>query len=195
VTALRRLVAFVRENPFLLSHHPRCRFYDHHTVTVRGYDLCMGCFTVYPVGGGSLLALGILSVVVPEVPPFTLSTTGVYAVAAGLAAPLVVSKTLPGSRSVGTRLIVKALLAVGLAVGFLPALTRPGDRFQTLALVGGGLVAYVAYKGLTAFDDCEGCPERESFPDCPGLDFDHAPCDGCTSCAIPRVEDEDAKRP
>jgi hypothetical protein len=197
VASLRRLVAFVRENPFLLSHHPRCRFYDHHTVTVRGYDLCMGCFTVYPVGGGSLALLLLLSAVAPSMPLFSLPTTGVYAVAGALAAPLVVSKALPGSRSVGTRLLVKALLAVGLAVGFLPLLTRPGDRLQTLALVGGGLVAYVGYKGLTAFDDCEGCPERESFPDCPGLDFEHAPCDGCASCAIPRRDEDatDAKRP
>ena len=180
----------MRENPFLLSHHPRCRFYDHHTVTVRGYDLCTGCFTVYPVGGGSLLFLALLSVVAPGLPPFALSTPGLYAVAAGLAAPLVVSKAVPGSRSVATRLVVKALLAVGLAVGFVPLLTRPGDRLQTLVLVGGGLVAYVAYKGLTALDDCEGCPERESFPDCPGLDFEHAPCDGCASCAIPRTDED-----
>ena len=181
----------MRDNPFLLSHHPRCRFYDHHTVTVRGYDLCIGCVTVYPVGGGSLLTLALLSLVVPTFPLFTLSTTGVYAVAGALAVPLVVAKALSGSRSVGTRLAVKALLAVGLAVGFLPVVTRPGDRLQTLVLVGGGLVAYVAYKGLTALDDCEGCPERESFPDCPGLDFDHAPCDGCASCTIPRTDDED----
>jgi len=191
VSSLGRLVRFVRENPFLFSHHPRCRFYDHHTVTVRGYDICMGCVTVYPVGGGSLLCLALLSVVAPTFPLFALSTTGLYAVAGALAAPLVGSKALPGSRSVGTRLLVKALLAVGLAVGFLPLLTRPGDRLRTLVLVGGGLVAYVVYKGLTAFDDCEGCPERESFPDCPGLDFDHAPCDGCASCAIPQPSDED----
>jgi hypothetical protein len=190
VSSLGRLVAFLRENPFLLSHHPRCRFYDHHTVTVRGYDLCMGCVTVYPVGGGSLALLLSLSVVAPSLPLFALSTTGLYAVAGALAAPLVVSKALPGSRAVGTRLLVKASLAVGLAVGFLPLVLRPGDRLRTLAVVGGGLVAYVAYKGATAFDDCEGCPERESFPDCPGLDFDHAPCDGCGSCAIPR-DDED----
>lgn len=191
MSSLTRLVAFLRESPFLLSHHPRCRFYDHHTVTVRGYDLCMGCITVYPVGGGSLALLLLLSVVAPSLPLFALSTTGLYAVAGTLAAPLVVSKILPGSRGVETRLLVKALLAVGLAVGVLPLVLRPGDRLQTLVLVGGSLVAYVASKGLTAFDDCEGCPERESFPDCPGFDVDHAPCDGCSSCAIPRSDGQD----
>jgi hypothetical protein len=175
----------VRENPFLLSHHPRCRFYDHHTVTVRGYDLCMGCFTVYPVGCGSLLALLALAALVPSFPLFALQTTELYLVAGALAAPLLVSKALPGDRAVPTRLATKALLAVGLAVGFLPLVLRPADRLRTLVVVGGGLAAYVVYKGATAFDDCEGCPERESFPDCPGLDFEHAPCDGCSSCAIP----------
>jgi hypothetical protein len=189
VAALDRLARLVRDNPFLLSHHPVCRFYDHHTVTVRGYDLCLGCATVYPVGGGTLGLLLVLRLVAPGLPPFSLRTTGLYAVGAALAAPLVVSKALPGARSVAVRLVVKALLAVGLAVGGLPVVTRPADRLSTLALVGGALVAYVGSKGLTAFDDCEGCPERESFPDCPGMDLDHAPCDGCGECAIPRRDD------
>lgn len=196
MSSIGRLVRLVRENPFLLSHHPHCRFYDHHTVTVRGYDLCMGCFTVYPVGGLSLALLLLAAVVVPTFPLFALPTTGLYAVGAALAAPLVVSKALPGARSVRTRVAVKALLAAGLAVGFLPLVLRPGDRLLTLVLVGGSLVAYVGYKGATAFDDCEGCPERESFPNCPGLDFEHAPCEGCSTCAIPRTDgDEDPEPP
>jgi hypothetical protein len=185
VSPFGRLVRAVRENPFLLSHHPRCRFYDHHTVTVRGYDLCMGCFTVYPVGGASLLALLVLAVLVPSFPLFALPTTELYLVAGALAAPLLVSKALPGARSARTRLAAKALLAVGLAVGLLPLLVRPADRLRTLVVVGGGLAAYVVFKCATAFDDCEGCPEREGFPDCSGLDLEHAPCDGCSSCAIP----------
>ena len=185
MSPLDRVVRAVSENPFLLSHHPRCRFYDHHTVTVWGYDLCMGCATVYPVGGGSLLALLALVVLVPSFPLFALPTTELYLVAGALAAPLLVSKVLLGDRGVPIRLATEAVLAVGLAVGFLPLLVRPGDRLRTLVVVGGGLAAYVVYKGATAFDGCGGCPERENFPDCPGLDLEHAPCDGCSSCAIP----------
>lgn len=195
MSSLDRLRRLARENPFLLSHHPHCRFYDHHTLTVRGYDLCLGCFTVYPVGGVTLGGLLVLRLLAPGFPLFGLSTTGLYAVGAALAAPLLVSKALPGARSVRTRFAVKALLAAGLAVGFLPLVLRPADRLRTLVLVGGGLVAYVGYKAATAFDDCEGCPERESFPDCPGLDFDHAPCEGCSACAIPSRDADDGDRP
>ncbi len=191
VSSLDRVVRLVRENPFLLSHHPRCRFYDHHTLTLRGYDLCLGCVTVYPVGGVTLAALLVLRLLVPGLPLFGLSTAGLYAVAAALAAPLVVSKALPGPRSVRTRLAGKVLLAAGLAVGVLPLVVRPADRLRTLVLVGGSLAAYVGYKAATAFDDCEGCPERGSFPECPGLDFDHAPCDGCSACAIPPCDADD----
>jgi hypothetical protein len=33
-------------------------------------------------------------------------------------------------------------------------------------------VPYVAYKGVTARDDCEGCPEADDFPNCSGMTFD-----------------------
>lgn len=185
MSSLDRLVRLVRENPFLLSHHPRCRSYDHHTLTVRGHDLCLGCFVVYPIGGVTLAGLLVLWLLAPGSPLFGLSTTGLYAVGGALAAPLVVSKALPGPRSVRTRLVAKALLAAGLAVGLLSLVVRPADRLRALVLVGGGLAACVGDKAATAFDDCDGCPEHGSFPDCPGPDFDHAPCDGCSACAIP----------
>ena len=55
-------------------------------------------------------------------------------------------------------MLVKALLAVGLAVCVLQLVLHPGDRLQTLVPVGGTLVAYVASRDLTTFDNCRGCP-------------------------------------
>jgi hypothetical protein len=31
---------------------------------------------------------------------------------------------------------------------------------------------YSVHKGLTATDDCAGCPEADDFPNCSGLSFD-----------------------
>lgn len=162
---------------FLLSHHPTCEYYDHHTFELYGEKLCLGCFVVYPVGAVSLSVLVALGVFVG---PFAAGTTALYGIAGLLGAPIVFSKTLGWPTGVRFRILAKALLAVGLAVLFYPLVFRPGDRLLTALLFVLFWIVYVGYKGLTAFDDCEGCPERSEFPDCSGMcfeaDCEEGPC-------------------
>ncbi|WP_435344286.1 hypothetical protein [Haloarchaeobius sp. HRN-SO-5] len=168
---LERLVQYVwQRNPFLLSHHPSCAYYAHHTFELYGAQLCLGCFVVYPVGFASLAGLTALRLAVTGL--FAAETVLFYAVGALLAGPLLVSKALVDVRSVRWRVLTKALLAMGLAVAAMPVLFRPADRLVGGLLVAGFLVVYVGFKGLTALDDCEGCPERDDFPHCSGLEFD-----------------------
>jgi len=159
-------------NPLLLAHHPRCEYYDHHTIELYGWKCCLGCFVVYPVGAISLSTLVAVWAVRPESTLVTQSTGVFYTVAGVLIAPMVASKLIPGRRSTTTRLLSKALLAIGLAALAFPAVTRPADRLLTIGLGVGFLVPYVAYKGLTARDDCQGCPEAAAFPNCSGMEFE-----------------------
>jgi hypothetical protein len=161
-----------RSNPFLLSHHPSCRYYDHHTFELYGADLCLGCFVVYPVGALALATLIVTRLVTPGA--FGVETLGLYGLGAALVAPMVLLKLVGGRRSMRTRILAKAGLACGLAVLAFPLVFRPDDRVLTFGLFAGFLAAYVGYKGATALDDCEGCPEWEQgeFPDCTGMDLD-----------------------
>lgn len=35
--------------PFLLSHHPHCRYFDNDVYRMGRHRLCIGCFTSYPI--------------------------------------------------------------------------------------------------------------------------------------------------
>jgi hypothetical protein len=159
-----------RTNPFLLSHHPSCAYYDHHTFELYGADLCLGCFVVYPVGALSLATLTAARLVAPGL--FDVGTLALYGVGATLVAPILLLKLVGGRRRLRVRIAAKALLAFGLAVFALPLVFRPVDRLRTFVLLAGFLVAYVGYKGWTALDDCQGCPEADDFPNCSGMDLD-----------------------
>lgn len=168
---LARLLQRVeRANPFLLSHHPTCGYYSHHTFELYGVSLCMGCFTVYPVG---LVTLAVLSAVELHAPGLLAAPTpAFYAAGAVLGAPLVLSKALLDLKRTRYRVATKALLAVGLGLVAYTIVFRPASRLLGGVLFAGFLVVFVGYKGLTAFDDCEGCPERPDFPQCSGMELD-----------------------
>jgi len=168
-------------DPFVLAHHPSCEYYAHHTFELSGAEPCMGCFVVYPVGLVSLLALSVLHLTVDAVA--AVDVTLFYGVGFAAAAPMVGYKLLyrRGSRLLyeliyrtsehALRMTTKAVLAVGLAFLVYPVLFRPGVRLPALGLFLALLVPYVAYKGLTALDECEDCPEQSEFPNCTGMEL------------------------
>jgi hypothetical protein len=170
---LRRLVTRVgRFDPLLLMHHPECTRYSRHTFGLYGQQVCMGCFVVYPIGFVSLLSLVVGRLLAPGFPLYDAGTVALYLTGFALVGPKVAGKLLPGPRAHRTRMVTKALLAVGLAFVALPFFFRPGARLTTLALFFGFLVPYVGHKALTITDECEGCPYQDEFPNCPGMDFD-----------------------
>lgn len=166
---------------FVLAHHPSCEYYARHTFELRDTELCMGCFVVYPVGLASLLVLSLLHLTVPAVAAF--DVLAFYAVGVAAIVPAVGYKLLyrRGSRLLyeliyrtsehTLRVLTKAVLAAGLACLVYPVVFRPAVRLPALGLFLAMLVPYVAYKGLTALDECEDCPEQPAFPNCTGMDL------------------------
>jgi len=165
------------KDPLLLSHHPTCKYYNHHTFTLYGTQLCMGCFIVYPVSLMTLLVISVGWLLFPEFRIFTTSGPMYYIVGGIFAAPIVVNKVRSGSRSKRTRIITKTILAIGLGIAAFPFISQPEYRLHTFVLFVMCLVPYIAHKGLTARDDCQGCPEIDDFPDCSGFDFNSDPPD------------------
>ena len=166
---------------FVLAHHPSCKYYDHHTFELRGVELCMGCFIVYPVGLVTLLVLSVLHLTVPAVA--TLDALAFYAIGVAAIGLMVGYKLLyrRGSRLLyeliyrtsehTLRIVTKAILATGLACLAYPVVFRPAVRLPAVGLFLAMLVPYVAYKGLTALDECEECPEQPEFPNCSGMNL------------------------
>jgi hypothetical protein len=170
---LRRVITkYGEEDPLLLAHHPTCEYYSHHVVEIYGQKVCMGCFIVYPIGFLSLASLVLSRSTFLDAEIGTIPTLSFYVLGFALISPKVVAKVAPGRRAKNTRILTKAVLAVGLAFVAFPFFFRPAERVVTVALFLGFLIPYVAYKGLTATDDCEGCPEVDEFPNCSGLSFD-----------------------
>lgn len=170
---LKRVITRLgEEDPLLLAHHPSCEYYSHHVVEIYGQKVCMGCFVVYPVGFFSLTSLLLLRLTVLDATISAVSTLALYTVGFSLLSPKVIAKIVPGQRNKKTRIVTKAMLAIGLAFVALPFFFRPSDRVITALLFLGFLVPYVIYKAVTATDDCAGCPEADDFPNCSGMAFD-----------------------
>jgi hypothetical protein len=172
-TPLKKLIRRVGEqDPLLLAHHPTCEYYSHHVIELYGQKLCMGCFIVYPVGFVSLLVLVLSRLTILSGQIVSISTQSIYIAGFLLVSPKILIEIVPGQRARWQRVLTKAILAVGLAFIAFPFLFRPSGRVVTVCLFLGFLVPYVGYKGLTATDDCEGCPEADDFPNCSGMSFD-----------------------
>lgn len=166
---------------FVLAHHPSCEYYDHHTFELRGLELCMGCFIVYPVGLVTLLVLSLLHLTVPAVA--RVDVLAFYVAGVAGVAPMVGYKLLycRGSRLLyeliyrtsehTLRIVTKAVLAAGLACLAYPVVFRPAVRLPAVGFFLVMLVPYVAYKGLTALEECDACPEQSEFPNCSGMDL------------------------
>jgi hypothetical protein len=159
------------KNPLLLAHHPTCDYYSHHVINIYGIKLCMGCFIVYPVGFLSLMFLSSIRLTILSTEMIAVSTLSLYISGFTLIFPKVLMKIVPGRRKRMTRVLTKALLAIGLAFVSYPMVFRPTQRLNTMILFVGFLVPYVGYKALTATDDCQGCPQADDFPNCSGMSF------------------------
>lgn len=170
---LRKIITKLGEDdPLLLAHHPTCEYYSHHVIEIYGEKVCMGCFIVYPVGFFSLVSLLSLRLTILDAEIRAISTLSLFIIGFTLLLPKVIAKIAPGTRTRNTRILTKALLAIGLAFISFPFFFRPTERIVTVILFLGFLIPYVVYKGLTATDDCKGCPEADDFPNCSGLSFD-----------------------
>lgn len=170
---LRWIIESIAErNPMYLSHHPTCNYYNHHTFTLYNHQLCMGCFIVYPVAFFSLLIITSAWFFLPESIFSQIKTYYFYTIGSLFVLPIMVNKAIFKNNKKRIRIAMKISLAVGLGIISFPLISRPDNRIVTASLLLFLLIPYLGYKAITALDDCEGCPEKEDFPNCSGLDFE-----------------------
>lgn len=137
----------------------------------------MGCFIVYPVGLFTLLSLSVGWLLAPNMPGLSEPTYVYFATGGLLMIPIIIGKVMSESWGKQTRIATKILLAVGLGVAGFPFISQPEDRLLTIVIFAIFLVPYVGHKGVTALDDCQGCPEKADFPNCSGFEFEESKSD------------------
>lgn len=146
----------------VLAHHPRCHPFRHDVYRVGSVSLCLGCWTAYPVAAVLLVGLCWLA-------------PGPWW--AWLASGLVVGSTqflaIAGWTATRRRkMLVKALLGVGLACTVYGIMAAPWSVWwQLAALAGGASVAGLAMvpRGLRMRATCETCLFRGDWERCTGM--------------------------
>ncbi|MFO7619528.1 MAG: hypothetical protein R6W91_07765, partial [Thermoplasmata archaeon] len=151
--------------PFLLAHHPSCKYFEHHTIVVRGRRLCMGCFVMYPVAAMSLAVLWILNIIAPLDSLFLLMMAVVLFGINGVRKLL-----FKDNFRKAIHIIFRAELGVTLALAIMSiALARGNERLFIAIFVLAVAIVYNAYNGKRNLAVCKTCPQHHLFPRCEGL--------------------------
>jgi len=149
--------------PFLLSHHPHCKYFDDDVYHVGKHRLCIGCFTSYPIAIVIAVSwfLGFL--------PFDWFILMLSGLMFGLIQLL--SFTRFTDRK-GIKVLVKVFL--GLGFGFFAssilampiALWLKVVTFINLGILT-GMLGIFRYKKI--YKICEKCEYRGNYYLCPGF--------------------------
>lgn len=146
----------------VLAHHPRCYPYRNDVYRLGRLELCMGCFTAYPI------ALALVSLLL-YFHPGPWWAWG----AAGILCGLLQSLAIVGwTRSRARKLAVKTALGAGLAGTVYGLIMAPWALWLQLSVFG-GLVALAGVamlpRGLQMKKTCDTCFYKADWERCPGM--------------------------
>jgi hypothetical protein len=153
---------------FLLSHHPTCDRFKHHVVTIRGYDLCMGCLIVYPTMLVTLLVLYFINTLM-SVPFWYLFILGCifYIVA-------VIRRVFwKGLHNRPVHILFRVILGISLGCVVMSLILTPVLLIKIgLALITlGAVTAYQVGGWLGLKSECKTCMGYPYFPQCGGINL------------------------
>jgi hypothetical protein len=146
----------------LLAHHPRCHPYRHDVYRLGGLELCMGCFTAYPIALGLLVPLLLLA---PG--PWWLYLT------AGLSIGTMQGLAILGwTRTRRRKLVVKVALGIGLAGTVYGIVAAPWSLGARLAASAAGLIlagVLMIPRGVRMRRTCANCFYQGDWERCIGF--------------------------
>ncbi len=145
-----------------LAHHPRCYPFRHDVYRVAGVELCVGCFTAYPIAAATLVALASL----PALAWWVVVAMGVFL---GSAQALAIGGwTATRSR----KIMVKVALGLGLGAVVFGVMAAPWTfAVRLLALAAGLVLAALAMapRAIRMRRTCEGCFFQGDWERCTGM--------------------------
>lgn len=146
----------------LLAHHPRCYPYRNDVYRLGRLELCMGCFTAYPIA----IALVSLLLYFHPGPWWAWGAAGI------LAGSLQSLAIVGWTRSRARKFAVKTALGAGLAGTVYALVVAPWALWLQLSVFG-GLVALAGVamlpRGLQMKKTCDSCFYKADWERCPGM--------------------------
>jgi len=144
----------LRNEPFLLAHHPLCGRFDDHLLTIRGRKVCRGCVTVYPT------FLVMLVLLFMGRPTFE---------AAFFASLLLFSFQLLRfvKSGHGISIFFNMVLGSSLAMAIYSAIVCPPElRIYVYPFIITVIVVFEYLKGRRMLKKCKECPDHAYYPRC-----------------------------
>jgi hypothetical protein len=149
--------------PFILSHHPHCKYFEDDVYHVGKHRLCIGCFTSYPVAI-IVVVLWFLGVLPDHW--FLLILVGFFF---GLIQLLSFTRLTDKK---GVKIVVKFFLGLGFGFFASGILAMPIPLwFKVLTFINlgilTGLLGIFRYKKVSKI--CEICEYKGNYTICPGF--------------------------
>jgi uncharacterized membrane protein len=155
-------------SPLTLSHHPACRQYRHHSITVRGHKLCIGCFIGYPATLATIFALFIVWFL-----GFQLRFLDMIWLGIAVEAVAILGKLLLSSKRVSSKVFIKILQGIGFGLLFFAALTLQLplllEVLILLILWTGSNAVHGATRAYDTQKTCGLCYYKGNWSNCPGF--------------------------
>ena len=160
-----RLKKYFKNNPFLLAHHPSCDVFSNHTLNIRGWRLCLGCFVIYPSAIIVLTLLFILS----DFHSIDYLMAFYIALAMFLInsiRKIVYKDNLPKS----VQIVFRIILGISLAsILYSIWLAPQPEQYMILGMFLAIAIGYNLFNSKKMLKTCKKCNQYSKFPKCEGL--------------------------
>jgi hypothetical protein len=152
--------------PLILSHHPNCGDFKTHTIKIKGYQFCIGCFVGYP---SALIGMGLIGL---SYLPLILSSEAFFIIGAILIFSFILSP-LGIIRSKPIKIIQKFTIGMGASFTYwgIRLLTIPRtDKYVLFLLIFGPLVSILnLYHTYGFLKTCKKCATPFNWAICDGF--------------------------
>ncbi len=160
-----RLKEYFKNNPFLLAHHPSCDIFSSHTLNIRGWRLCLGCFVIYPSAVIALALLFFLS----DLHSIEYLMAFYIALAMFLInsiRKIVYKDKLPKSMQIVSRVILGISLA---SILYSIWLAPQPEQYILIGMFLAIAIGYNLFNSKKMLKTCKECNQYPNFPKCEGL--------------------------
>ncbi len=160
-----RLKEYFKNNPFLLAHHPSCDAFSNHTLNIRGWKLCLGCFVIYP---SAIIALALLFLLsdfhsIDYLMAFYISLA-MFLV--NSIRKIVYKDNLPKS----SQIVFRVILGISLAsILYSIWLAPEPELYMIIGMFLAIAIGYNIFNSKKMLNTCKECEQYPDFPKCEGL--------------------------
>jgi hypothetical protein len=157
---------FQRYGSLLLSHHPDCDKFKHHTINIGSFHFCIGCFIGYPTALIFILLFNSFKIYL-LIKANVLLLFGVIFLSFFILSPLRLTKHKI------VKILQKFFIGIGSAFLFWWIWTLTTDLFLNLfifSIIFGAIIIFLnGYHAYSFLKVCRTCKYKTNWQNCPGF--------------------------